>query len=326
MTLRMEKVSTGREPGLLLAGRMRADELDSVSIHIRAHGAKWVDLEEVSLVDVESVRFLISCKVAGVELRQCPAYVREWMSREANTGKESTMSKQSRPSIVFAHGLWADGSCFSKVIPPLQAEGYEVVSSQYALNTTKDDVATTIRTLSRVSSPAILVGHSYGGSVITAAGTDERVAGLVYIAALAPDAGETSQTQQDNFPRTDVFSHIEVADGRIWMLPDGVECFAGDLPEAEQKLVWATHYAPAVDLFSGKVEGAAWKSKPSWYIVAKNDRTVHPELERFFAKRMGATTYEAVSSHVPMLSNPKLVLDVIRTAAKAVQGAAAVMR
>jgi len=322
----MEKISTGREAGLRLAGRMRADELASVSSHIRAHGATWVDLEEVSLVDVESVRFLVSREAAGVELRRCPPYVREWMSREANTGKESIMSKQSKPSIVFAHGLWADGSCFSKVIPPLQAEGYEVVSTQYALNTTKDDVATTIRTLSRVSSPAILVGHSYGGTVITAAGTDERVAGLVYIAALAPDAGETSQTQQDNFPRTDVFSHIEVADGRIWMLPDAVECFAGDLPEEEQKLVWATHYAPAVDLFNGKVEGAAWKSKPSWYIVAKNDRTVHPELERFFAKRMGATTYEADSSHVPMLSHPKLVLDVIRTAAKAVQGTAAVMR
>jgi pimeloyl-ACP methyl ester carboxylesterase len=227
---------------------------------------------------------------------------------------------------VFAHGIWADGSCFSKLIPTLQAEGYEVVSAQYGLDTTKEDVATTIRTLGRVNSPAILVGHSYGGSVITAAGTDDRVVGLVYIAALGPDAGETSQTQQDNFPRTDVFSHIEVADGRIWMRPDGVDCFAGDLPEEEQKLVWATHYAPALDLFNGKIEGAAWKSKPSWYIVAKNDRTVHPELERLSAKRMGATTYEADSSHVPMLSQPKLVLDVIRTAAKAVQVTAAVAR
>ena len=326
MTLRMEKVSTGRKPGLRLVGRIRADELDSVSSGIGVHGAAWVDLEEVSLVDLESVRFLISCEVAGVELRHCPPYVREWMTREVNNGRESIMSRENKPSIVFAHGIWADGSCFSKVIRPLQAEGYEVISAQYGLDTTKDDVETTIRTLGRVSSPAILVGHSYGGSVITAAGTDDRVVGLVYIAALAPDAGETSQTQQDNFPRTDVFSHIEVANGRVWMLRDGVECFAGDLPEEEQKLVWATHYAPADDLFNGKVEGAAWKSKPSWYIVAKKDRTVHPDLERFFAKRMGATTYEADSSHVPMLSNPKLVLDVIRTAAKAVQGSSAVLR
>src|SRR5438046_7882555 len=166
-------------------------------------------------------------------------------------------STQTKPSIVFCHGIWADGSSFGKVIPALQAEGHEVMAAQYGLDTPEGDVATVKRTLGRVSSPAILVGHSYGGSVITAAGTDDRVAGLVYIAALAPDAGETSQTQQDNFPRTDVFSHIEVADGRIWMLPDGVECFAGDLPEEEQRLVWATHYAPAIDLLSAKIESAA---------------------------------------------------------------------
>ncbi len=229
-------------------------------------------------------------------------------------------STQGKPSIVFCHGLWADGSCFSKVITPLQADGHEVLSAQYSLNTTADDVATVRHTLGRVSSPAILVGHSYGGSVITGAGTDDRVAGLVYIAALAPDADETSQTQQSNFPRTDVFSHIEVANGRIWLLPEGIECFAGDLPEQEKKLVWATHFAPAADLFNAKVGGTAWKSKPAWYIVAKKDRTVHPYLERFFAKRMGATTYEADTSHVPMLSNPSLVLDVIRAAANAVRG------
>jgi pimeloyl-ACP methyl ester carboxylesterase len=229
----------------------------------------------------------------------------------------------SKPSIVFCHGIWADGSCFSKVIPPLQAEGYEVVAAQYGLDTPEEDVATVIRTLNRVSAPAILVGHSYGGSVITAAGTDDRVAGLVYIAALAPDADETSQSQQDKFPTTDVFGHIEVADGRVWMLPDGVSCFAGDLAEDEQKLVWATHYAPAADLFGHNAEGVAWRSKPSWYIRATRDRTVHPDLQRFVADRMGATTYDVESSHVPMLSRPDLVLDVIRTAANAVQGSPA---
>jgi pimeloyl-ACP methyl ester carboxylesterase len=111
----------------------------------------------------------------------------------------------------------------------------------------------------------------------------------------------------------------EIADGRIWLLPDGIECFAGDLSEEEQKVVWATQRVPAVDLFDQKMKGTAWKTKPSWYIVAKNDRTVHPELERFCAKRMDATTYEVDSSHVPMLSNPKLVIDVIRAAANAVQ-------
>jgi pimeloyl-ACP methyl ester carboxylesterase len=233
------------------------------------------------------------------------------------------MSPQSKPSIVFAHGLWADGSCFSKVIPPLQAEGYQVIASQHGLDTHEGDVACVLRALGRVNSPAILVGHSYGGSLITAAGVDDRVAGLVYIAALAPDEDETSQSQQDKFPVTDVFSHIEVADGRIWLLPSGIECFAGDLSEQEKNLVWATATAPVADLFNQKVAGTAWRSKPSSYIVAKNDRTVHPELERFAAKRMSATTYEVDSSHVPMLSPPGLVIDVIRTAANAVQGTTA---
>src|SRR5207249_10440969 len=146
----------------------------------------------------------------------------------------------TKPSIVFCHGIWADGSSFSKVIPPLQAEGFEVIAAQYGLDTPEGDVATVKRTLGRVSSPAILVGHSYGGSVITAAGTDDRVAALVYIAALAPDADETSQSQQEKFPTSDVFSHIEIAAGRIWMLPDGVACVAGDLSEQEKKFVWST--------------------------------------------------------------------------------------
>jgi pimeloyl-ACP methyl ester carboxylesterase len=227
----------------------------------------------------------------------------------------------TKPSIVFCHGLWADGSCFSKLIVPLQAEGYECIAAQYGLNSTAEDVAVTKATIGRVSSPVILVGHSYGGSVITGAGTDDRVVGLVYICALAPDADETSQTQQSNFPRTAVFSHIDVKDGRIWLLPDGIDDFAGDLPEDEKKLVWATQGVPKPDLFDAKVGGPAWKSKPSWYIVGKKDQTVHPDLERFFAKRMNATTYELDSSHVPMLSQPDLVLDVIRTAAKSVKTA-----
>ena len=231
-------------------------------------------------------------------------------------------STQTKPSIVFCHGLWADGSCFSKLIPPLQADGHQVIAAQYGLDTPEGDVETVIRTLGRVNSPAILVGHSYGGSVITAAGTDDRVVGLVYIAALAPDADETSQTLQDKFPTTDVFGHIEVADGRIWLLPDGIDCFAGDLPEAEKQLVWATQYAPDAGLFSHDAEGVAWRSKPSWYIRATQDHTVHPDLERFVAERMGATLYNVDSSHVPMLSHPDVVLDVIRTAAAAVQGSA----
>ncbi len=224
----------------------------------------------------------------------------------------------AKASVVFAHGLWADGSCFSKVIPALQADGHQVVSAQNSLDTLEGDVAAVTRALGRVSSPAILVGHSYGGTVITAAGTDDRVAGLVYIAALAPDEDETSQSLQEQFPVTDMFSHIEIADGRIWMLPSGIGCFAGDLPEQEQRLVWAAQGVPAADLFNQKLDGTAWRTKPSWYIVANNDRTVQPDLERFVAKRMGAHTYDVDSSHVAMLAQPGFVLDVIRTAANSI--------
>ena len=228
------------------------------------------------------------------------------------------MPNQSKPSIVFAHGLWADGSCFSKLIPKLLAEGYEVMASQHGLDSLATDVAAVKACLARVRSPAILVGHSYGGTLITHAGTDPRVAGLVYIAALAPDADETSQSQEEKFPRTDVFDHVEVTDGRLWLKASGIGFFCGDLPEAEQKLVYATQGVPVADLFNQKVEGTAWKTKPSWYIVATQDRTVNPELQRFAAKRMKAATTEVTSSHVPMLSKPDAVLDVIRKAASAV--------
>src|SRR5258705_9300716 len=180
------------------------------------------------------------------------------------------------------------------------------------------DVAAVKACLTRVHNPAILVGHSYGGTLITHAGTDARVAGLVYIAALAPDADETSQSLLGKFPTTPVFDHIEVPDGRVWLKQSGVKHFAGDLPEAEQKLVYATQGVPVADLFNQKVEGTAWKCKPSWYVLATKDRTVHPELHRFVAKRMEATTVATASSHVPMLSQPSLVLDVIRKAASAV--------
>lgn len=224
-----------------------------------------------------------------------------------------------KPSIVFCHGLWADGSCFSKLIPTLRAEGHEVITAEYSLDSAQGDVDCTIRALGRVSSPAILVGHSYGGSVITAAGTDDRVIGLVYIAALAPDEDETSQGQQNKFPVTDVFSHIEVADGRVWLLRSGIDAFCGDLTPDEKEIVWATAMSPVADLFNQKPEGVAWRTKPSAYVVAKHDNTVNPELERAAAQRMGATTYEVESDHVPMLSHPEIVLTAIRNLVASLQ-------
>ena len=227
------------------------------------------------------------------------------------------MSTKPKPTIVFCHGLWADGSCFNKVIPALQADGHEVIAVQYGLTSFDYDVAAVKRTLNRVGHPVLLVGHSYGGATITAAGVDERVKGLVYIAAVAPDAGETVQDQLDKYP-TEIFSRIEVADGRVWLLPNGTEFFAGDLSAEEQKLVWATHYAPASDLLHQQkltADGVAWRKKPSWYVLTTKDQTVHPDLQRWVSKRMDATVTTVESSHVPMLSQPKVVIDVIRKAA-----------
>jgi pimeloyl-ACP methyl ester carboxylesterase len=233
----------------------------------------------------------------------------------------------TKPSIVFAHGLWADGSCYSKVIKLLQADGHDCIATQNQLNTVEDDAASVRTSLSRVSSPAVLVGHSYGGTVITATGTDERVGALVYICALAPEEGETSQAEQDKHPRTAVFDHIEVVDGRIWLKQSGTKAFCGDLSDEEQKLVFATQAAPLADLFAQPVRGAAWKTKPTFYIVGTEDHTVHPELERFVAKRMKAKVTELQSSHVPMLSHPQEVYEVIKEAAERVsQGAGQVQQ
>jgi len=229
--------------------------------------------------------------------------------------KENAMSK---PSVVFAHGIWADGSSFQKLIPTLKAEGHEVMAAQYGLDTLKGDVDATVRTIRRVSGPVVLVGHSYGGTVITHAGMDPSVAALVYIAALAPDETETSQSQLQKFPKTDVLNHVEAADGRLWLKPEGVASFAGDLTREEQEVVYATHFAPAADLFTQKHDGIAWRTKPSWVIVATEDHTVHPDLERATAKRMGAKVTEVKSSHVVMLSRPQEVLGVIRAACAAV--------
>jgi len=228
------------------------------------------------------------------------------------------MSNTSKLTIVFCHGVWADGSCFSKVIPALQADGHEVIAVQYSLESYEEDLATVKRTLNRVGSPVLLVGHSYGGATITGAGMDDRVVGLVYIAAVAPDAGETVQDQLNKYP-TDIFGRVEVADDLVWLLPSGTAFFAGDLPEAEQKLVWATHFPLHADLFNQQkltTDQVAWRSKPSWYVLATQDHTVHPDLQRWVSKRMGATVTEVASSHVPMLSQPGVVIDVIRKAAQ----------
>ncbi|WP_330300469.1 alpha/beta fold hydrolase [Streptomyces sp. NBC_00503] len=226
-----------------------------------------------------------------------------------------------KPSIVFAHGLWADGSCFSKLIPTLQREGHEVISAQNTLESLEGEVDAIHRALERVSAPAILVGHSWGGFVISAAGNHEKVAGLVYVAALSPEADESAQEQIGRFTTPELFSHLQEENGRIWIARDGISYFCGDLSPEDQQLVWATQGAPRAEILTATTDNPAWKSKPTWYLLTTQDQAVHPELQRFVSQRMGATTVEVNSSHVPMLSQPEAVLDLIRKAADAVAAA-----
>jgi pimeloyl-ACP methyl ester carboxylesterase len=227
------------------------------------------------------------------------------------------MPVTANPTIVFAHGLWADGSCWSEVITRLRADGFNTIAVQNPLTSLEDDVSAVKRALDRADGPVVLVGHSWGGVVITASGTDERVRGLVYVAALAPDAGETAAQLSAKFEPAPIFKHISVVDGYIWLNRDAIPHFAGDLSELQQDLIYATQGPANAELFEAKVDIPAWKNKPSWYVVALKDETINTEQERFMSKRMGATTIEVDSSHVPMLSHPDVVADLIMKASDA---------
>ncbi|MBD2104517.1 alpha/beta fold hydrolase [Leptolyngbya sp. FACHB-261] len=216
-------------------------------------------------------------------------------------------------SIVLVHGFWTDASSYSQVIPTLLAEGYEVIAVQNPLTSLADDVAATKRALARIEGQCILVGHSWGGMVITQAGNDERVSGLVYIAALAPDAGESMIDLMSKYePKAEYFQEQE---GFIWISKEGVQkTLAGDLTAEQSALIYATQTAPSTSLLQVKGDSPAWRNKPSWYVVANNDQAVPPELQRELSKRMAATTTVVESSHAAIISHPKEVLDAIREA------------
>jgi pimeloyl-ACP methyl ester carboxylesterase len=223
-------------------------------------------------------------------------------------------------NIVLVHGAWADGSSWSKLIPLLQAKGFHVVAVQNPLNSLADDVAATKRAIALQDGPVLLVGHSYGGGVITEAGNDPKVAGLVYVAAFAPDAGEAVGELGKEFPPPPGLAEMRPdAGGYLSLTPKGMdENFAPDLPAAARKLMTATQGPTNGACFGAKITSAAWRTKPSWYVVATNDRMIPPDLERKFAKAMNAKTLSLPSSHVPMLSHPAEVASFVADAAKTV--------
>ncbi len=222
-------------------------------------------------------------------------------------------------NIVLVHGAFADGSSWSKVIPLLQAKGYKVTSVGTPLTSFAEDVAATKRAIAAQDGPVILVGHSYGGVVITEAGNDPKVVGLVYVAAFAPDAGQSIAEITKAFPKPlGMDKIVPLSDGFLLLSPDGIEtAFAQDLSKEEKALVTAVQPQTHGSIFAAQPTQAAWHSKPSWYIVASNDHMIAPEQEVSMAKQLNATTTTLPSSHVVMLSHPKEVAKVIEDAATA---------
>jgi pimeloyl-ACP methyl ester carboxylesterase len=221
-------------------------------------------------------------------------------------------------NVVLVHGLFADGSCWSDVIGRLQAEGLNVTSVQNPLTNLPDAVAAARRVLDRQNGPTVLVGHSFSGMIVTEAGVHPNVSSLVYIAARAPDAGEDYAALAKTYPTPPASAGI-VFDGDEGRLTEEafLRDFAGDVPRARARILYAVQEPFNKALLTGRTTEAAWRSKPSFYAVSKDDRTIDPDLERFMAKRMGARTVELQSSHVSMISQPKAVADLILEAAGA---------
>jgi pimeloyl-ACP methyl ester carboxylesterase len=219
-------------------------------------------------------------------------------------------------NVVLVHGLFADGSSWSEVIPRLQAAGLNVTAVQNPLTTLPDAVDAALRVLARQDGPTVLAGHSFSGMIVTDSGVHPNVSAVVYVAARAPDAGEDYTALAQKFPAPPASAGI-IFDGDEGRLSEAafLRDFAGDLPEAKAKALYAVQWPFHKTLLTGKTTHAAWRSKPSWYAVSTEDRTINPDLERFMAKRMGAKTIEVKSSHVSLISHPDTIAKLILEAA-----------
>jgi pimeloyl-ACP methyl ester carboxylesterase len=230
-----------------------------------------------------------------------------------------TASAQPAPTaknVVLVHGLFADGSCWSEVIPRLQAKGLNVTAVQNPLTTLPEAVDAALRVLARQDGPTVLAGHSFSGMIVTEAGVHPNVSALVYVAARAPDADEDYTALAKTFPTPPATAGI-VFDGDEGRLGEEafLHDFAGDLPAAKARALYAVQWPFRKALLTGKTTHAAWRSKPSWYAVSTEDRTINPDLERFMAKRMGAKTIEVKASHVSLISQPATIANLILEAA-----------
>jgi pimeloyl-ACP methyl ester carboxylesterase len=237
--------------------------------------------------------------------------------------RKGIIKMNARPNIVLVHGAWADGSCWSAVIERLQADGYNVTAPQFPESSLAADVARLRQVLGRQDGPTIVAGHSYGGQIMTALGPDApNVAGLVYIAAFGLDEGESiGGLLAQGGPPTPALAHLDIdKQGFAWLPEDDfVNHFAADVDPVKARVMFAVQQPLATSTFEDVMGVPAWKSHPSWFLVAADDQAIPPDAERQFAKRMGATTIEIATSHVAMVSHPDEVAQLIETAAETVQ-------
>lgn len=219
-------------------------------------------------------------------------------------------------NVVLVHGAWADGSSWAEVIPYLQAAGLKVTAVQNPLTSIEDSVAATRRALALQDGPTVLVAHSWGGTVISETGIDPKVTALVYVAARAPDAGEDFVALSGKFPTGAVRAGVREHDGFTRLSEESfLKYFANGVEPRKAQVLYAVQEPTAASLFGGRTTAAAWHSKPSWYAVSKLDQTINPDLERFLAKRMNATTVELEAGHLSLVSHPKEIADLILAAA-----------
>jgi len=225
------------------------------------------------------------------------------------------------PNIVLVHGAWADGSSWSAVIPRLQADGYKVTAPQFPMNTLADNVARLRLVLGRQDGPTIVAGHSYGGQIITALGTDApNVVGLVYIAAFGLDEGESIGALLEGAPPTPALAHLDIdAEGFAWLPEDDfVNHFAADVDPDKARVMYAVQQPLHTSALADVMGVPAWRSLPSWFLIADGDQAIPPDAQRQFAARMGADAVEVASNHVAMVSHPDEALERILAAANAV--------
>jgi pimeloyl-ACP methyl ester carboxylesterase len=234
------------------------------------------------------------------------------------TNESSNASSMEKPTIIFVHGIWADASSWSAQITALQAQGYPVISVQNPVSSLADDVAAVKRAISLAKGNVILVAHSWGGFVITQAGNDPKVVGLVYIAAVVPDLGETLVTLQAKGPEVPLPQYFIPVDGYVYLSQEGIKkAFAQDLSQEQQDLVYATQTPGSLTVLGDESGEPAWKNKRSWYVVATADGALHVDLQRFLVKRSDSISIELDASHLVMISHPEEVTQIIEEAANA---------